>query len=325
MNILVIGAGAIGGWLAGAFAGAGADVALLARAAALDAIRTNGLTIHHGATTRVHRIAASDSVAELPAPDAIILTVKAYDFAPTVRQIAPVLRPGVAVVTAMNGLPWWFLDGLDGPLNGAMLQLLDPEGKSAALLRGAARIGAVIHASTRVAAPGVIEIRGVDRFILGEPDGAASDVTRELARLIAASGCAAPISGDIRSDIWAKLWANASFNPVSALSRMTSGQMLDHPQVSPILVAMMQEYLTIGDRLGVSLAATVEDRMNVARKLGDFRSSMLNDAEAGKRLEVDGLLGVIVEIADRLGVPAPASKLVYGLASGLADRLHPRA
>jgi 2-dehydropantoate 2-reductase len=321
MKILVVGAGAIGGWLAGAFSGSGAEVALLARGAALDRMRADGLIVRDGETTRAHRVAASDDVSLLPSPDVIVLTVKTYDFAAAVAQIAPALKPGVPVVTAMNGLPWWFLAGLKGPLDGAALDRIDPGGRAGAMLAQVKPIGAVVHGSSRVAAPGVIEIVKLDRLILGEPDGRPSAVTRELARLVAASGCAAPMSANIRVDIWSKLWGNASMNPVSALTRQSSQQILGDPHVSAALRALMEEFKSIGAAIGVPLDASVDERMDVARKLGDFRTSMLNDADAGKRLEVDGLLGVVVEIADRLQLDAPTTRLVYALAQGLARRI----
>ncbi|MET0607094.1 MAG: 2-dehydropantoate 2-reductase [Beijerinckiaceae bacterium] len=321
MKVIVVGAGAIGGWIAGALSGAGAQVALLARGAALNAVRADGLIVRNGSAARVHRIAASNDVASLPMPDAVIVTVKTYDFAAAATQISPALKPGTAVVTAMNGLPWWFLDGLKGPLDGASLDSIDPGGSAAIHLKQARRVAAVVHGSTRVAAPGAIEIGKLDRLILGEPDGGASDATQELARLIEASGCPAPVSAVIRTEIWSKLWGNASVNPISALTRMSSGQIMGDDLVADVTRDMMEEFKTIGAALGVPLEASVDDRMDVARKLGDFRTSMLNDVEAGKRLEVDELLGVVVELADRLGVDAPTSRLVYALARGLARRM----
>jgi 2-dehydropantoate 2-reductase len=316
MNILTIGAGAIGGWLAGALATGGASVAILARGATRDAIRARGLIVRDGETVRTHRLAVSDAVADLPKPDAILLTVKQYDFAAAIAQIAPVLRPGVVVATAMNGAPWWFLDGLDGPLDGQRLERLDP-GAARAALRGVAPVAAVVHASTRVAAPGDIAIVKAFRVILGQPDGGASDATRELARLLAAGGVEAPISDVIRVDIWSKLWGNMCTNPISALTRLSATPILDDPLLAGLQRRMMQEFAALGERIGVRLPATVDDRLRVTRSLGDFRTSMYEDAIAGRRLEIEGLLGVVVEMAERVGMDAPASRAVYALARGL--------
>jgi 2-dehydropantoate 2-reductase len=316
MKILVVGAGAIGGWLAGALAGAGAKVSLLARGPALAAIRRDGLTIIDGLETRIHRIDASDEALELGHPDVIILTVKTYDFDSGVQSVAPHLKPGVGLVTAMNGLPWWFLDGL----------LADaPRRACDAKLTNVRPIGAVVHGSTRVEAPGVIRIVKLDRFILGEPDGDNSDLTRELARLIASSGISAPLSADIRVDIWSKLWGNLSMNPVSALTGLSAARIIDDAHVGRVKREMMSEFYAVGAALGLKQNGSVDDRIAVARKLGDFRTSMLNDAEAGKRLEIEGLVGVVLNIADKLNVPAPVTRTVHALAHGLDLRNSLRA
>lgn len=320
MNILVVGAGAIGGWLAGAFAQAGATVSLLARGAALEAIRAKGLLIKDRDEERSYAIAAAERVADLPAPDAIILTVKNFDFPAAVEAIAPALKPGVAVVTAMNGVPWWFLDGVEGPLKDARLESVDPGGRAAALLKDATPIAAVVHASTRIVAPGVIGIGTLDKLVLGDAASETSGATHELARLLEASGVSAPISATIRIDIWTKLWGNMSTNPVSALTRLSTGPLLSDPHLPGVLRAMMEEFAEVGEAAGLRLPMSVEERWAVARKLGDFRTSMLNDAEAGKRLEVEGLVGVIVEMANRLDLAIPTTRIVYALARGLSAR-----
>jgi 2-dehydropantoate 2-reductase len=323
MRVLVIGAGAIGGWLAGVLSRGGAEVALLARGATLGAIRADGLVLVEGERRETFRLAASDRALDLPRPDAVVLAVKTYGFAEAAAAAAPALRQdsrhGPLLVTAMNGLPWWFLDGLDGPLRGARLDSVDPGGRGAALLAGARPVGAVVHASTRAEAPGTIRVAAAERLILGEPGGGASAQTAELARLVTAGGVACPNSPDIRTDIWAKLWGNASMNPVSALTRRTSGAILDDPRLGELIRDLMREFARVGDRLGLKLPMSVDGRIAVTRKLGDFRTSMLNDAEAGRQLEVEGLLGVVVELAEKLGEPVPASRAVYALARG-SDR-----
>jgi 2-dehydropantoate 2-reductase len=218
----------------------------------------------------------------------------------------------------MNGLPWWFLDRVDGPMRGVRLDSVDPGGRAAGLLAAARPVGAVVHASTRVEAPGVVRIVGTDRLILGEPDGGTSAPTAELARLVAAGGVACPVSPDIRTEIWTKLWGNASMNPVSALTRRSTGAILGDPHLLALVRAMMEEFVRVGDRVGLKLPMGVDDRIGLACKLGDFRTSMLGDAEAGRPLEVEGLLGVVVELADKLGEPVPASLAVYALARAIS-------
>jgi 2-dehydropantoate 2-reductase len=317
MRVLVIGAGAVGGWLAGVLARGGAEVALLARGPTLAAIRADGLVLIDGKRRQTFRPAASDTGAGLPRPDAVVLAVKTYAFADAAAAAALALHHGPLLVTAMNGLPWWFLDRAKGPLRGAQLQSIDPHGRAAELLAPARPVGAVVHASARVEAPGVVHVVATDRLILGEPDGVASPATAELARLVAAGGVACPVTPDIRTEIWAKLWGNASMNPVSAIVRRSAHGLLADPRLSELLRDLMQEFARVGNRLGVELPMSVDERLAVTAKLGDFRTSMLADAEAGRPLEVEGLLGVVVELAEKLGEPVPASRAVYALARGI--------
>jgi 2-dehydropantoate 2-reductase len=317
MRVLVIGAGAIGGWLAGVLWRGSAEVALLARGAALETIRARGLAIIDRERRETFTLPVSDTASDLPRPDAVVLAVKTYAFAEATAAAAPALRHGPLLVTAMNGLPWWFLDGVAGPLDGAHLDSVDPGGLAAALLAGVRPVAGVVHASTRVEAPGVVRVVATDRLILGEPGGGTSPDTVELARLMAAGDVACPVSPDIRSEIWAKLWGNASLNPVSAIVRRSAHGILGEPRLLDLVHDLMAEFARVGDRLGLRLPMSVEERMDVTRKLGDFRTSMLNDAEAGRPLEVDGLLGVVVELAGKLGEPVPASRAVYALARGL--------
>ena len=317
MRVLVIGAGAVGGWVAGVLARGGAEVALLARGPTLAAIRASGLTLLEGERRAAFEVPASERAADLPRPDAVVLAVKTYGFAEAAVAAGPALRHAPLLVTAMNGLPWWFLDGLDGPLSGARLESIDPGGRTAGLLAAARPVGAVVHASTRVELPGVVRVVGSDRLILGEPDGGTSAQTAELAHLAAAGGVDCPVSPDIRTEIWSKLWGNASMNPVSALTRRGSNGLLGEPRLLELLRTLMAEFARVGERIGLKLPMSVEERLAVARKLGDFRTSMLNDAEAGRPLEVEGLLGVVVELAEKLGEPVPASRAVYALARGI--------
>jgi 2-dehydropantoate 2-reductase len=293
-------------------------VALLARGAALEAIRARGLVLIEDERRTAFALPASDQAAELPQPEAVVLAVKTYSFADAAAAAAPALRHGPLLVTAMNGLPWWFLDGLAGPLAGARLESIDPGGRAAALLAEARPVAAVVHASTRVEQPGVVRVVGIDRMILGEPDGRTSPPTAALARLASAGGLACTVTRDIRTEIWAKLWGNASMNPVSAIVRRSANGLFGDPRLSALLATLMQEFARVGDRLGLTLPMSVEERLAVTARLGDFRTSMLNDAEAGRPLEVDGLLGVVVELAEKLGEPVPASRAVHALARAIA-------
>jgi 2-dehydropantoate 2-reductase len=317
MRVLVIGAGAVGGWLAGVLARGGAEVGLVARGATLEAIRAGGLTLIEGERRETFRLAAAERANDLPRADAVILAVKTHAFADVIAAAAPALAHRPMLVTAMNGLPWWFLDGFGGPLAGRRLECVDPGGRAAAMLTGVRPVGAVVHVSSRAEAPGVIRVAGVDRLILGEPDGKTSPGVAELARIVAAGGVAAPVTDDIRLEIWGKLWGNMNMNPVSALTGLTAKPILGDARLSELVCGMMTEFAELGERIGLKLPMTVDERLVVTRRLGDFRTSMLNDLEAGRPLEIEGLLGVVVEMADRIGHPVPISRAVYALARAI--------
>jgi 2-dehydropantoate 2-reductase len=317
MRVTVIGAGAVGGWLAAALADGGAEVALVARGQALEAVRRDGLIVLRGEQRQPYALPVAERASDLPTPDAVVLAVKTYAFADVVAAAAPVLGHGPLFVTAMNGLPWWFLQGLPGPLEGQRLEAVDPGGRATALLGSVQPVGAVVHASMRAEAPGVTRVAAVDRLILGEPAGAASRATTELARLVNAGGAEGVVSGNIRLEIWAKLWGNMNMNPVSALTRLTAHGIFGEPRLFGLVREMMTEFVRVGERLGIPLPITVDQRLEITRRLGDFRTSMLNDVEAGRSMEVEGLLGAVVELAEKLGEPIPASRTVYALARGL--------
>jgi 2-dehydropantoate 2-reductase len=322
MHVTVIGAGAVGGWLAATLAKGGAEVALVARGATLDQVRAHGLTLLTGERRETYRLPAAERAQELPKPDAIILAVKTHAFADVVADASPALTHGPLVATAMNGLPWWFLEGLDGPLANQRLESVDPGGKAAAMLGSVRPVGAVVHASMRAEAPGVIRVAAVDRLILGEPGATVSRETIQFDQLIKGGGVESVLTKDIRLEIWAKLWGNMNMNPVSALTRLTANGIFGEPRLFDLVREMMTEFVRVGERLGIALPMTVDERLVVTRRLGDFRTSMLNDVEAGRALEVEGLLGVVVELAEKLVEPVPASRTVYALARGL-NRHHP--
>jgi 2-dehydropantoate 2-reductase len=313
MRVLVIGAGAVGGWLAGVLSRGGAEVVMLARGATLNALRSRGLHIVAGNNRQSFQLPASDRVSDFAAADAVILAVKTYAFSNAVLDAAPAFAHGPVVVTAMNGVPWWFLKGLGGPLKDQRLESIDPGGKGEAVLAEARPVGGVVHASVVAEAPGAIRIGAVDRLILGQPDGRISPVTAELARLVEAGGVPCSVSPAIRSEIWAKLWGNMNLNPVSALTRASAGTIFGDERLVAVMREMMGEFQRVGERIGVPLPITLEERLAITRRLGDFRTSMLNDVEAGRPLEVDGLLGVVVEMAEKLSEPVPVSRIIYAL------------
>jgi 2-dehydropantoate 2-reductase len=290
---------------------------MLARGAALAAIRSDGLVLLEGEKRETFRLAAADRPNALPRPDAIVLAAKTYAFSDIVTGAAEAFAQAPMVVTATNGLPWWFLSGLAGPLEGKHLECVDAGGRAGAILARTRPLAAVVHASMRAEAPGVIRIMAVDKLIVGERDANVSRETVALSQLVNSGGVECVVASDIRLAIWAKLWGNMNMNPVSALTRRTANGILGDSRLQQLVREMMTEFVAIGERLGLKLPMTVDERLVVTRRLGDFRTSMLNDVEAGRPLEVDGLLGVVMELAEKLGMPAPATRTVYALARAL--------
>jgi 2-dehydropantoate 2-reductase len=317
MRVIVIGAGAIGGWLAATLARGGAEVGLVARGATLTHLEQTGLTLLEGDKRETLRLPAAERLQELPKADVVILAVKTYAFTDVVVQAAPALTSGTLFMTAMNGLPWWFLAGLQGPLENQSLESIDPGGKAAALLAGVRPAGAVVHVSARAESPGVIRIAAVDRLIVGEPGGKASRELSALGEIVNAGSARCDVVPDIRREIWAKLWGNMNMNPVSALTRRTANGILGDTHLLQLVRDMMTEFAAVGARIGLPLPMTVDERLVITRRLGDFRTSMLNDVEGGRPIEVEALLGSVVELADKLGEPIPATRTVYALARTL--------
>ncbi|MCC2097020.1 MAG: 2-dehydropantoate 2-reductase, partial [Hyphomicrobiales bacterium] len=313
----VAGVGGIGGWLAGSLARGGADVTLFARGLTLGRLREDGLTLQSADSSETFRLPVWDGSGVLDRQDMVLLCVKAQDLGGIAEMIAPTFAGGPRVSAVVNGLPYWFLDGLDTPFADKTLYTIDPGDKAHALLAACAPLGTVVHASSAAVEPGVVRVAKADRLIIGEPDGTISDDAKELSRLCEAGGISAPVVDNIRTEIWAKLWGNMSVNPISALTQMTTGPMHALKETRALIVAMMEEFDGLGQRIGLALPMGVEERIRITEVLGDFRTSMLADLQAGRRLEIDGILGCVIELADRLDEPVPASRAVYALTKGL--------
>ena len=313
MKACIVGAGAIGGWIAGLLSDAGWEVSLLARGATLAAYRTQGLRVRRGGAEKVYRLAASDLAGELPQPDYAIIAAKGQSIPGLASAIAALLVPQTAVVPAINGIPWWFFQVAGGPLSGLALASVDPDGAVARAIPPERVIGCVVHASAWMGEPGVIEVQGEDRLIFGEPAGASSARCETLANAIAGNTVSPVVSPNIRLAIWTKLWGNMAMNPLSVLTGATTGPMLDDPGVRGLVRMMMLEMKRLGARIGLALDMTPEGRMEITRKLGDFKTSMLRDAEAGRGIEIEPILGALVEIAYRLEESVPNLRAVLGL------------
>ena len=323
-KICIYGAGAIGGWLGARLAAQGGAVSAVARGATLAALRTHGLRLREagadGAVAeRAFAVQASDSPFDLGPQDLVIVAVKAPAMAEVARAIAPLLGPDTAVLTAMNGVPWWFLQGFGGPLAGTRLESVDPGGAIAQAIDARRVIGGVVHASCSVDEPGVIRRHFGNGLIVGEPAGGDTPRLAALADLLRAAGFDTTVSAQIQKDVWYKLWGNMTVNPISAFTGATADRILDDDLARGFVSAVMLEAREIGARIGVPIDQTPEDRHAVTRKLGAFKPSMLQDVEAGRSVELDALVASVRELGQLTGVATPFTDALLGLA-----RLHAR-
>ena len=313
MKICIYGAGAIGGWVGGLLARAGADVTLIARGAHLAAMRENGLKVVSEAESFTTRPACTDDPAEAGPQDVVIVTLKAPSVPAQVPRMAPLLGPDTAVVTAANGVPWWYFHGLEGPWADRRLESVDPGNLQWDGIGPSRAIGAVLWPACEIEAPGGILHRSGDRLPLGEPDGSRSERVTALSKLLIAAGIKAPVRPNIRNEIWVKLWGNLSFNPISALTTATLEQMAEDPDTRTVVTNMMAEARTIGEKLDVRFPMSIEDRIESARKVGAHKTSMLQDLETGRQMEIDAIVGAVAELGRIVGVPTPTIDTVLGL------------
>jgi 2-dehydropantoate 2-reductase len=314
MKICIYGAGAVGGLIAGRLAQAGHAVSVVARGAHLTAIREHGLRIVSEKNEVKVKIRAESDPALLGPQDCVIVAVKAQSLPEVAAAMGPLLGADTSIVTAMNGVPWWFFDRLAFGGGKLRLDTLDPGGKLAAAMPTARIVGCVVHLAASTPEPGLIRHNMGQRLILGEPGGKNTARTRNLIEALQAAGFEAVESAFIEKDFWVKLLGNVSFNPVSALTLATANRMIADDYIKSYMVAIMRECLAIGRAVGVDADIDPEARMDMARKLGAFKTSMLQDMEAGKKLEIDGLLTGTLEVAKKAGVAAPFTESLAGLA-----------
>ncbi len=313
MRIAVVGAGAIGTWLGAALARAGHDVALLARGAHMQAMRADGVRVT-GAEDFVATPLVTDDPALIGPVDVVLLTVKAHDQAAAGRSIQGLLSSDTVVVAAMNGIPWWYFHGLDGPFAGRRVEAVDPGGAVSAVLAPARALGLVVYLGASVVRPGVVEARPEAGLVAGEPDGSDSARLREVTDALSGAGFPVRVTDDIRTDVWTKLMGNASFNPISVLTRAGLGTMARHPEVRAVGAAIMAEVVETARATGANPTISIDARLAITERLGDHRTSTLQDLLAGKRLELDAIAGAVVELADLTGVAVPTLRTVTALA-----------
>ena len=314
MRICIYGAGAVGGVIAAWLARAGHEVCVVARGTHLDAIRRDGLRVLDPASGELltSRVTAQSDPAMLGPQDTVIVTVKAQSLAEVAQRIAPLLGVDTTVVTAMNGVPWWFFDRLPAA-KGRRLESLDPDGSLARAMPTERIVGCVVHITASTPEPGLISHNMGKTLILGEPGGVNTARTASIVATLSSAGFECVTSPMIEKDFWVKLLGNVSFNPISALTLATTERLIGDPLVKSTMVAMMREVLAIGRAVGVDAAIDPEARIGMARALGKFKTSMLQDMEAGKALEIDGLLTGTLEIAHFAGVAAPFTEGLLGM------------
>ncbi|MFN4165005.1 MAG: 2-dehydropantoate 2-reductase [Ferrovibrio sp.] len=313
MRIAVVGAGAIGGYLGGLLARAGHDVTLIARGAHRDAIRSHGLRIDSKGTSFTVHPACTDDPAEAGPQDYVILSLKAPAVPAMAERMLPLFGPDTALLTAMNGVPYWYFHRHGGPLDGTQLDAVDPGAKQWNLIGPQRAIGSVVWLAGAVAAPGVIHHTSGNGLPLGEPDGSRSDRVLRLSEILTAAGVEAPVHPNIRQEIWTKLWGNLSYNPVSVLTHGTLEGLSRDPDARSVLGKMMEESRQIGQALGIDFPLTIEQRMGAAEKVGPHKTSMLQDLEAGRPMEICALIGVIAELAQKLRIDTPTIDTVLAL------------
>jgi len=327
MKICVVGAGAIGGMLGVKFARAGHEVTLVARGANLEAIRARGMRLVMGDGTGLDapNARAVGSLAEVARQDVLVLGMKAHQVEAIAPQVSGVLHEHSVVLPMQNGIPWWYFQRLpEGPakrFEDARVESVDPHGAIAAAIDPRYIVGCVVYPAATLEAPGVVRHVEGDRFPIGELDGAETARVRELAKLFTEAGLKSPVLADIRSEIWLKLWGNLSFNPISALTHATLADICRFPISRDLAASMMREAQQVAEQLGVSFRVPLEKRIAGAEKVGRHKTSMLQDVEAGRDPEIDALVGAVIELGARVGVPTPSIQAVYALVKLLGRTL----
>lgn len=313
MKICIFGAGAIGGYMGAKLAMAGADVSLVARGPHLAAMQANGLTLIENGTETTVPVRASDDPATLGPQDYVIITLKAHSVPGVVDAMQPLLGPETAVVMGVNGVPWWYFYKLDGPFEGRRIETVDPGSKQWEGIGPERVIGCVVYPAADVPEPGRIQHIEGNRFTLGEPDGARSDRAMALSKALIGVGLKAPVRPKIRDEIWIKLWGNVSFNPISALTHATLDVLCADPGTRAVARNMMLEAQAIAEALGVRFPIDVDRRIEGGAEVGAHRTSMLQDLDKGRPMEIDALITAVQELGRIVNVPTPTIDTVLAL------------
>ncbi len=315
MKFCIVGAGAIGGLLGTRLALAGEDVTFIARRANLAAINAHGFRLigDDGAESVATTVRAVEQMADAGEPDAVLLTVKAHQVRELLPDLATLVGPRTMLVTMINGVPWWYFQRLGGEFDGRVLDSVDPGGELAAALPAERLIGSIVYPAAELVAPGVVRLIEGNRFTLGELDGSRSERIEALSKALMGAGFKAPVAKDIRAELWVKLWGNLSFNPISALTRATLADICRFAPTRELAARMMAEAQAVAERLGVRFKISLEQRLAGAEAVGAHKTSMLQDVEAGRPLELAALVGAVIELGRITGTPTPTIEAVHAL------------
>jgi 2-dehydropantoate 2-reductase len=319
MRIVIVGAGAIGGYIGARLARAGADVVLHARGPHLQAMEAHGLRVISPEGDFEVRPAVSGDLAAIGPADVVFLGVKAHSLTSLAPTLGPLLGPDTAVVSTQNGIPWWYFHQCGGEFQDLRLERVDPGGVIAAAIEPRRVVGSLAYFATDIVEPGVIRHTEGNRISFGEPDGTKSERARRIAEALIAAGFRCPVTPRFRHEIWVKLLGNVAFNPISALTRATLVQMAQHPDVSGLVRELMVETEAVAARLGIELPISIDQRMAGAEKVGAHKTSMLQDLEAGRPMELEAVVGAVVELGERMGLAMAATRAVYACAKLLDE------
>jgi len=319
MRFVIAGAGAIGAYLGARMARAGLDVGLFARGPHLRALEQRGVRVLSPEGDFEAAPKVSGDLASLGPADVVFLGVKAHSLTSLAPRLAPLFGAETVVVSTQNGIPWWYFDNCGGELDGLRLERVDPGGAIAGAIEHRRVVASIVYFSTAIEEPGVIRHIEGNRISLGEPDGTRSDRCRRIAEALIASGLRCPVTTRIRTEIWVKILGNVAFNPISALTGATLAEMARDPDVAPLVRGIMTETAAVAARLGIEMPVSIDQRIAGAEKIGEHKTSMLQDLETGRPLELDAIVGAVLELGERLGLEMPQTRAVYSCAR-LLDR-----
>jgi 2-dehydropantoate 2-reductase len=319
VRFAVVGAGAIGAYLGARLSLSGHDVSLIARGPHLRAMQSRGVRVRSPEGDFEAHPTATGDYDQVGEVDFVFLTLKAHSLPEVAPRLGPLLGPETAVVSAQNGIPWWYFQRHGGPWDGRRIERLDPDGAVSAAIAAERVIGCIVYPSASIAEPGLIEHVEGNRFAIGEPDGSTSDRCRRLADALKRSGLRCPIRSRIREDMWVKLLGNVAFNPISALTRATLVEIAEHPEARALARSVMEEADAVASALGVRVPVSIERRIAGAAAVGAHKTSMLQDLESGRPMELEAVVGAVIELGEMLDVPAPNTRAVYAATKLLGE------